>query len=37
MALSQIIFDNLAQGKWLNPVPRFAGSLDQINQLFAAS
>ena len=31
---TKIIFDNLTQGKWRNPIPRFAGSLAQINQLF---
>ena len=31
---TKIIFDNLTQGKWKNPIPRFAGNLAQINQLF---
>jgi hypothetical protein len=31
---TKIIFDNLTQGKWRNPIPRFAGNLAQINQLF---
>ena len=30
----KIIFDNLTQGKWRNPIPRFVGNLAQINQLF---
>ena len=31
---TKIIFDNLSQGKWRNPIPRFASNLAQINQLF---
>ncbi len=31
---TKIIFDNLTQGKWRNPIPRFAGNLAQINQIF---
>lgn len=31
---TKIIFDNLTQTKWKNPIPRFAGNLTQINQLF---
>jgi putative transposase len=30
----KIIFDNLAGGKWRNPIPRYAGNLTQINQIF---
>mgnify|MGYP003418598581 FL=1 len=30
----KIIFDNLAGGKWRNPIPRYAGNLAQINQIF---
>lgn len=31
---TKIIFDNLSQGKWRNPIPRFASNLAQINQFF---
>lgn len=30
----KIIFDNLAQTKWLNPIPKFAANLAQINHMF---
>jgi putative transposase len=30
----KIIFDNLATGKWRNPIPRYAANLAQINQIF---
>jgi len=30
----KIIFDNLAKTKWLNPIPKFAANLAQINHMF---
>lgn len=31
---TKIVFDNLAKTKWLNPIPKFAANLAQINQMF---
>jgi putative transposase len=30
----KIIFDNLAKTKWVNPIPKYAAHLSQINQMF---
>ena len=34
MVKLKITFDNMARTKWANPIPRFAGSLSQIHQMF---
>lgn len=31
---TKIVFDHLAKTKWLNPIPKFAANLAQINQMF---